>query len=131
MAGYAAHVAQEVSTPECVEAAIRSPESDSWQAAMTSTSLEENKVFRVVTRPPGVKVVKFKWVFRVKKNASGKVEKFKARVVSKEFSCCCCYCCTSVGGSSLSGATRAGVMEMMRPHAWEGGGRGREPSISS
>ena len=114
-----------------MEAAIRSPESDSWQAPMTSTSLEENKVFRVVTRPPGVKVVKFKRVFRVKKNASGKVEKFKARVVSKESSCCCCYCCTSVGGELSVWCTRTGVMEMMRPHAWEGGGRGREPNISS
>ena len=51
---------------------------------MTSTSLEENKVFRVVARPLGVKVVKSKWVFRVKKNATREVKKFKARVVAKE-----------------------------------------------
>ena len=49
-------------------------------------SLKENEVFRLVLRPKGKKVVKSKWVFRVKKNGDGSVEKYKGRVVAKVFS---------------------------------------------
>ena len=49
-------------------------------------TLEENEVFRLVDRPKGKKVVKSKWVFRVKKNDDGSVEKYNARVVAKSFS---------------------------------------------
>ena len=45
--------------------------------------LKENEVFRLVARPKGKKVFKSKWVFRVKKNVDGSVEKYKARVMAK------------------------------------------------
>ena len=48
-------------------------------------SLKDNNVYRVVDRRPGVKVVKCKWVFRVKKNANGEGDKYKGRVVAKGF----------------------------------------------
>ena len=49
-------------------------------------SLKENGVFESVDRPAGKKVIKSKWVFRVKTNELGEIEKYRARVVAKGFS---------------------------------------------
>ena len=49
-------------------------------------SLRDNGVYKLVNRPRGKKVVKSKWVFRVKTNASGEVDRYKARVVAKVYS---------------------------------------------
>ena len=46
-------------------------------------SLKENGVYELVDRPKGEKVVKSKWVLRVKTNEKGEVEKYKGRVVAK------------------------------------------------
>ena len=43
-------------------------------------SLKANGVYEIVDRLAGKKVVKSKWVFRVKTNELGEVEKSKARV---------------------------------------------------
>lgn len=49
-------------------------------------SLRENGVYKLVDRPKGKKVVKSKWVMRVKTDASGHVEKYKARAVAEGYS---------------------------------------------
>ena len=49
-------------------------------------SLRENGVYEVVDKPKDKKVVKSKWVFRVKTNEKGEVGKYKARVVAKGYS---------------------------------------------
>ena len=49
-------------------------------------SLQKNHVYRLVQWPKGKKVVKSKCMLRVKKNANGTVERFKARIVAKGFS---------------------------------------------
>ena len=49
-------------------------------------SLRENGVYKLVDKPKGKKVVKSKWVQRVKSDAEGRVEKCKARVVAKGYS---------------------------------------------
>ena len=49
-------------------------------------SLRVNGVYELVDRLAGKKVVKSKWVLRVKANERGEVEKYKARVVAKGFS---------------------------------------------
>ena len=49
-------------------------------------SLTENDVWDVVPKPAGRKVVDGRWVFRVKGNAQGELERFKARYVAKGFS---------------------------------------------
>ena len=48
-------------------------------------SLHENKVWQVVPRPQGRKICSGKWVCKVKGNAQGEVERFKARYVAKGF----------------------------------------------
>ena len=57
-----------------------------WVAAMEAEleSLLENEVYEEVPRPSG-KVIGTKWVMRVKTNAAGNLDKFKATVVAKGF----------------------------------------------
>ena len=84
---YVATLNYEVGNPATVAEALGGPHKARWREAMESemASLRENQVFRLVPRPAGKKVVKSKWVFRVKYNETGAVEKFKARVVAKGF----------------------------------------------
>ena len=84
----AAAVEQEVKqSPQWVQEAIQGPQSEKWKRAMESEmdSLKENGVYEIIDRPAGKKVVKSKWVFRVKTNELGEVEKYKAKVVAKGF----------------------------------------------
>ena len=39
----------------------------------------------MVKRPPDANVVDSKWVFRIKKNAAGEIDKYKARLVARGF----------------------------------------------
>ena len=75
-------------TPTSVKEALESPEKVHWEAAMAAEmgSLRENQVSRLVPRPKGKKIFKSKWVFWVKYNADGTVERYKGRVVAKGFS---------------------------------------------
>jgi len=43
-------------------------------------SLEEARTFELTERPPGAKVVGSKWVYKVKRNLDGIVDKYKARL---------------------------------------------------
>ena len=47
--------------------------------------LNDNKVYSVVDRPFGKKVVKAKWVLRRKLLPGGKLDKLKARIMAKGF----------------------------------------------
>ena len=49
-------------------------------------ALEENNTWELVQLPPGSKAISNKWVYRLKDNADGSIEKFKARLVIKGFS---------------------------------------------
>ena len=85
----AAAVEEEVKqSPQSLREALQGPHCEKWKQAMKSEmdSLKENGVYEIVDRPLGKKVVKSKWVFRVKTNELGEVEKYKARVVAKGFS---------------------------------------------
>jgi hypothetical protein len=60
---------------------------DKWQDAC----LEEynwhlqNGTWTLMELPPGMKTIGSKWVFKIKHNADGGVERFKARLVAKGF----------------------------------------------
>ena len=49
-------------------------------------SLIENGTFELVQLPPGRKAIGSRWVFRVKRNADGSIERHKGRLVAKGFS---------------------------------------------
>lgn len=74
--------------PSSYEEAMASPNRLKWQAAMQAEydSLLSNGVWRLVERPQNRNVVKSKWVYKVKQDASGNFEKFKARLVARGFS---------------------------------------------
>ena len=84
---FVANLESEIRTPTTVEEALNNPQIDQWKAAMEAEmrSLQENQVYRQVPRPKGKKVEKSKWVFRIKLNVDGSVEKYKARIVAKGF----------------------------------------------
>ena len=63
------------------------PEGAGWQKACVAEvkSLNDNKVYIVVDRPCGQKVVRAKRVLRRKLLPDGKLDKLKARIVAKGF----------------------------------------------
>lgn len=54
-----------------------------WRGAMRNEvdALEQNKTWSLTTLPPGKKALASKWVYRIKYNADGTIERHKARLV--------------------------------------------------
>ena len=69
------------------EEAKRQSDWPKWEEAIRAElrSLEANKTWSVVERPKDANVVSSKWVLRIKKNAAGEIEKYKARLVARGF----------------------------------------------
>jgi hypothetical protein len=67
---------------------MQRPDADLWyQAAVKEMEVHiENGTWELVKLPPGCKAIGSQWVFKVKRNADGSVERYKARVVAKGFS---------------------------------------------
>jgi len=76
-----------VRDPVSVEEALASEQAEQWQRAMDEemSSLLENQTWALEPLPEGVQPIPVKWVFKVKRNADGSVERFKARLVAKGF----------------------------------------------
>ncbi|KAI0991222.1 hypothetical protein K3495_g16965 [Podosphaera aphanis] len=74
--------------PKTYNSAKLSPNWDQWNSAFEAemSSLQENKVWDIVPRPIGRKVVGGKWVCKIKRDSHGEIERFKARYVAKGFS---------------------------------------------
>ena len=49
-------------------------------------SIMKNRVWEVVPRPEGKKVVGSRWIYNIKDAIDGRVEKYKAHFVAKGFS---------------------------------------------
>lgn len=60
---------------------------DNWKQAMRQEiqSIEENETWELTTLPPGQKIIGLKWIYKLKKDANGRVIKHKARLVAKGF----------------------------------------------
>lgn len=58
-----------------------------WKSAIEEelASLEKNNTWRLVEPPTGRKLIDNKWVFKVKRNSDGDVERYKARLVARGF----------------------------------------------
>uniref|UniRef100_A0AAV1TC62 Reverse transcriptase Ty1/copia-type domain-containing protein n=1 Tax=Peronospora matthiolae TaxID=2874970 RepID=A0AAV1TC62_9STRA len=75
-------------TPTTFKSAMELSDSGKWKAACDSEfdSLQINDTWEIVPLPKGRKAIGCRWVFRVKENQDGEVERFKARLVAKGFS---------------------------------------------
>jgi len=73
-----------VEIPKNVQDALSVPE---WKAAVLEemNALEKNQTWKVVNLPKGKSTVGCKWVFTVKYNSDGSLERYKARLVAKRF----------------------------------------------
>jgi transposase InsO family protein len=70
--------------PERLEDALKS---EKWTKAMSveMEALEKNNTWKIIELPPGKKPVGCKWVYSIKYNAEGKIERYKARLVAKGY----------------------------------------------
>jgi transposase InsO family protein len=76
-----------ITEPENLTEALKSEYSSFWKEAADEEykSLLSNDTWTLETPPPGVKPIPVKWIFKVKKDATGHFERFKARLVVKGF----------------------------------------------
>ncbi|KAL4361061.1 hypothetical protein GQ457_04G024470 [Hibiscus cannabinus] len=73
--------------PESFSQAMSCNESKLWYDAMKDemNSMKNNEVWDLVLLPDGVKAIGCKWVFKTKKDSKGNIERYKAKLVAKEF----------------------------------------------
>jgi hypothetical protein len=73
--------------PTLYEEAMRSAHSSKWLAAMEDEmkSMSANKVWDLEIIPTGAKTIDCKWVYKIKYDSQGNIERFKARLVAKDF----------------------------------------------
>ncbi|CAH2100381.1 unnamed protein product [Euphydryas editha] len=73
--------------PISYKEAMSSPEAEDWRKAMKDEfdSLISNKVWKLVDRPKQTNIVKCKWVYKLKSDASGNFLRHKARLVARGF----------------------------------------------
>ncbi|KAK9870289.1 hypothetical protein WA026_006376 [Henosepilachna vigintioctopunctata] len=76
----------EMSVPNSYEEAITCPDKDNWKSAIESElkSHEDNKTWTITDRT-GKKPITCKWVFCLKKNKKGEIERYKARLCARGF----------------------------------------------
>ena len=63
-------------------------QNDKWKIALDEEikAIKKNDTWELSTLPNGKKAVGVKWVFKIKRNEKGKVERYKARLVAKGYS---------------------------------------------
>ena len=73
--------------PQSLEEAMRRPDWKKWEAAIQEElgALKKAGTWGIVERPKGRNIVRNKWVFKIKKDSAGKIERYKARLVAKGF----------------------------------------------
>lgn len=73
--------------PETYREAMEREDKDEWFKAMQSEmrSLNENNVWTLCQLPHNRKALPCKWIFRIKRNPDGTIDKYKARLVVKGF----------------------------------------------
>jgi hypothetical protein len=78
------HITISESEPSCYRKAASDPR---WVQAMTEEfqALQHNGTWTLCPRPPHQNIISNKWVYRIKQNSDGTIERFKARLVAKGF----------------------------------------------
>ena len=66
---------------------MSSSEKQKWSSAMQKEmeSMQEHEVWNLVEIPAEKKAVGCKWIFKIKTDSEGKIERFKARLVAQGF----------------------------------------------
>jgi Reverse transcriptase (RNA-dependent DNA polymerase) len=70
--------------PTCYTQAIKSPH---WRQVMACEldALAKSGTWKLVDPPSDSNIIGCKWLFRIKRRADGTIERFKARLVAKEY----------------------------------------------
>ena len=73
-----------VSIPKNVQEALNDPD---WKKAMNEEmeALQRNSTWELVPLPEGKKTVRCRWIFTVKLNPDGSINRYKARLVAKGY----------------------------------------------
>lgn len=73
--------------PKTYEQAIRASDGKRWKEAMDEEyhSLVKNGTWKLVSSPTDQKVIDNRWVFKLKQNTDGSIERYKARLVVRGF----------------------------------------------
>lgn len=71
--------------PQTVEEAFSGEKKHVWKKAMEEEffALKKNKTWSLVDLPKGHKAIPCKWVYALKRNVNGEIERYKARLVAK------------------------------------------------
>jgi len=74
--------------PSTIDEARARPDWVKWDEAISKelTSLEAACTWDVIECPKGVNVIRCKWVFKIKRNAAGEINKYKACLIAKGYS---------------------------------------------
>ena len=74
--------------PLTIDEARTRPDWPKWDEAISKelASLAAARTWDVVECPRGVNIIGCKWVFKIKRNAAGEINKYKARLVAKGYS---------------------------------------------
>ncbi|CAI5471093.1 unnamed protein product [Closterium sp. Yama58-4] len=73
--------------PATLKEALESSDAEEWKKAMESElkSIEENDTYELVELPEGRTAITSKWLFKIKSDADGKIERYKSRLVAKGY----------------------------------------------
>ncbi|CAI7788881.1 unnamed protein product [Closterium sp. NIES-53] len=73
--------------PATLKEALESSDAEEWKKAMESElkSIEENGTWELVELPEGRKAITSKWLFKIKSDADGKIERDGSRLVAKGY----------------------------------------------
>ncbi|CAI7850756.1 unnamed protein product, partial [Closterium sp. NIES-54] len=73
--------------PATLKEALKNSDAEEWKKAMESELkiIEENGTWELVELPKGRKAITSKWLFKIKSDADGKIERYKSRLVAKGY----------------------------------------------
>ena len=73
--------------PASMEEALSRPDAEEWRRAMAEEheSLQAHGTFEYGEKPSGVKPLPVRWVYKIKRDAKGNIQRYKARLVVKGF----------------------------------------------
>lgn len=77
----------ECAEPLTYEEAVSAADSSKWNEAMKAEieSLHANNTWTLTELPPGRQAIDSKWVYKIKRNADGTTQRYKARLVARGF----------------------------------------------